>query len=163
MPHAELGLRLGRVAGDAALSDRYFADRRISARTAAIYRAAHSAFVAACGSPYDARCALHGVTFVRELSRTSNTLPLSRATLAGFSKVKDNPLHQFIRRVVGKCWLRSANCSAYSNRLKVCVRWRNQWRCYVLLRAGAICLALEVSVVTEPQRVVQPEVCVRSA
>ena len=94
------------------MSDRYLADRRVTARTAENYAGAYRSFVrwansrhlsisASCldkslrkflsflffdgGAPFDARLALHGTIFVRELPKAATTLPLSRATLAGFS------------------------------------------------------------------------------
>ena len=88
--------RRSQVAGDAALGDRYLADRRITPRTAANYRSAYNAFVFWAaqndfsfslqhldnslrkyllhiffdgGAAFDARYALHGTIFVRELRR----------------------------------------------------------------------------------------------
>ena len=100
------------MAGAAALSDRYLADRRVTARTATNYRSAYQSFVRWAtarhhkvtvtaldrtlrkfllhlffdgGAPFDARAVLHGTIFARELPKSATTLPLSRATLAGFS------------------------------------------------------------------------------
>ena len=114
VPRDVLGQRRRQVAGDNHLSDRYLADRRVSARTADNYRSAYRAFASWAaqknlsvsanhldrnlrkylshlffegGAPFDARYALHGAIFVRELPRAATTLPLSRSTLAGFSSV----------------------------------------------------------------------------
>jgi hypothetical protein len=113
-PRGVLGQRRIAAAGAAALSDRYLADRRVSARTAANYNSAYRSFVHWAttrhfkvtantldrtlrkfllflffdgGAAYDARVVLHGTIFARELPKAATTLPLARATLAGFNSV----------------------------------------------------------------------------
>ena len=112
--HREIvGLRRRTLAGPQALSERYLADRRITAKTVATYTAAHLEFQkwarAQCLStsgealdrslrqylqhlffkgapPFDARQAVHGTIFALELPKAAQTLPLAKATLGGFSK-----------------------------------------------------------------------------
>ena len=107
-----VGARRRNVAGAHGLSDRYLADKRLTARTVASYGDAHSDFLHwaqqnkvstspahldrslrkylqtlffAGAPPYDARQVVHGTIFCRELLKSPNTLPLAKATLAGFT------------------------------------------------------------------------------
>ena len=106
------GQRRRRLAGDRGISDRFLADKRLQARTVDGYYDAYAKFVAwananrvsikdahldrnlrrylqeiffAGAPPYDARTVVHGTIFARELLKSPDTLPLSKATLAGFT------------------------------------------------------------------------------